>query len=240
MYKSIKNNILSIPVFGILYLFTSVIVILSIISAHLNLRKILFAVVFFWSETVFLLMGKKLKIIGREHLEKNKKYIILANHGSLFDITAMMAFYPGVAWFGKEYLLKVPVFGHVLKMTGYIPMKTANVKNTKEMLNQLVQKSSGSSIGMFPEGTRTLDGQIHKFHKGFIYLMRSSGLDLLPVTLNGLYDLKPKTRFAINFSAKVEVVIHPPIKNEDIANKDENEIIEIVRNTIVSAYKVKN
>ncbi|MEJ2545905.1 MAG: lysophospholipid acyltransferase family protein, partial [Calditrichaceae bacterium] len=166
---------------------------------------------------------------GANHIQKGKRYILLVNHCSLFDIPAVLAFYPKVSWFGREYLLRIPLFGRMLKVTDYIAMKEAGFTNTKRMLNNLVENSGKHTIAMFPEGTRTTTGQINRFKKGFIYLMRTVKLDILPVTLNGLYQLKPKTHFYIDFSAKLNVTIHEPIPVDDLINKDDNEIISIVK-----------
>lgn len=64
-------------------------------------------------------MGKRLKIEGREHFEKGKKYILLANHSSMFDIIAIMAFYPDVSWFGHESLLRIPLVKQYSEHTKY-------------------------------------------------------------------------------------------------------------------------
>jgi len=161
----------------------------------------------------------------------------VANHASLFDIVAIMSFYPGVSWFGHERLLKVPLFGKILKMTDYVPFKEPTLKNTKEMLEQLVVKSRDNTVAIFPEGTRTLDGRINDFYKGFIYLFRSSDIGILPVTLNGFYKLKPKNRASINFDSRLEIIIHKPIQREELIGKTDIEIIEAVKSVIESAYK---
>jgi 1-acyl-sn-glycerol-3-phosphate acyltransferase len=104
------------------------------------------------------------------------------------------------------------------------------------MIEQLVQNSKYQTVAIFPEGTRTLNGQINQFYRGFIYLFRTRDLEILPVTLNGFYKLKPKNRFYINFDSKLDVVIHKPIKKEELAGKNDFEIIETVRNVIESVY----
>jgi len=148
-----------------------------------------------------------------------------------------MSFYPGVSWFGHERLLKVPLFGKILKMTDYVPFKEPTYRNTKKMIEQLKEKSKYQSVAIFPEGTRTLDGKINLFYKGFIYLFRTSEIGILPVTLNGFYKLKPKNRSYINFGAKLNVIIHKPIKREELADKSDNEIIDMVKEVIESAYE---
>jgi 1-acyl-sn-glycerol-3-phosphate acyltransferase len=182
-------------------------------------------------------MGIRLCVIGEENIDKGKNYLLLANHSSLFDILAIMAINPRVSWFGREYLLKIPVFGHLLRMINYIPMRTTNVRNTKVMLEQLVEKSVGLTIAMFPEGTRTIDGKIQDFKRGFIHVLRAADIRVLPITLNGLYELKPKTRFFIKYGTKVEVIIHKPIDREELIEKSDKEIINVVKQIIESGYK---
>jgi 1-acyl-sn-glycerol-3-phosphate acyltransferase len=100
----------------------------------------------------------------------------------------------------------------------------------------LVQKSKYQTVAIFPEGTRTLNGEINTFYRGFIYLYRTRDIDILPVTLNGFYNLKPKNRSYINFDSKLDVVIHKPVKREELLGKNDAEIIETIKGIIKSSY----
>jgi 1-acyl-sn-glycerol-3-phosphate acyltransferase len=182
-------------------------------------------------------MGERFTIEGSEYLTGNSKYILLANHGSLFDIVAIMTLYPGISWFGHERLLKVPLFGKLLRMNGYIPFREPTYRNTKAMIGQLVSTASDRTIAIFPEGTRTLDGKINDFYRGFIYLLRHNKSDILPVTLNGFYELKPKNRPYINFDAELEIIIHKPISRDFLIAKTDQEITDTVKSVIESAYR---
>jgi 1-acyl-sn-glycerol-3-phosphate acyltransferase len=228
--------VISIVLFIILYCYTAIGVFVALIFAWLRMKAPIHFLIKQWAKSVFMIIGKKFPIYGKENIRKNEKYILVANHASLFDIVAIVSFYPDVSWFGHERLLKVPLFGKILRMTDYIPFKERTVKNTKLMLDQLVERSKKQTVAIFPEGTRTLDGKINDFHKGFIYLFRAAEIDILPVTLNGFYKLKPKNRSYINFDSELEVTIHKPIKREELIEKTDNEIIEIVKDVIESAY----
>lgn len=225
----------SIPVFAVLYSYTAIAVFLVIVFSYLKWRSGVYGVMTFWARTIFPLMGKRLRIHGRENFDHKKKYILLANHSSMFDIIAIMAFFPKVSWFGHARLLKIPLFGKMLLMTDYIPMTTANIRNTRRMVDQLVEKSSSKTIAIFPEGTRTLDGKLNPFYRGFIYLLRASETDILPVTLNGFFRLKPKNRFSINFGARLEVHVHQAIAGKELILMDDRQIIHKVREKIESA-----
>ncbi|MGA1978926.1 MAG: 1-acyl-sn-glycerol-3-phosphate acyltransferase, partial [Bacteroidales bacterium] len=114
-------TLLSIPVFGILYIYTGISLLFVISLSWMNARKPVQFILKIWAKTVFFLMFKKLRIHGLENINKNEKYILLANHASLFDIVAIESFYPRVSWFGHERLLKIPLFGKFLKLTDYVP-----------------------------------------------------------------------------------------------------------------------
>lgn len=229
--------LMTVPVFAFLYTFSAITALITWAFAYLNMKRTTQAIIRFWARSIFHIMGRRLRVKGLENIDRHKKYILIANHASLFDITAILAFYPGVSWFGRERLLRIPLFGSILRMIDYIPMTKADVRNTKHMLDQLVQKSEGLSIAMFPEGTRTLDGKLSPFHRGFVHLLKSTDLCILPVTLNGMHSLKPKNRFWIDFRSKLQVTIHKPIENCLLRDKKDHEIIHIVRETIQSAYQ---
>jgi 1-acyl-sn-glycerol-3-phosphate acyltransferase len=228
--------VISVLAFGILYCYTAIGVLIVLILSLLHIKKPIPFLFQNWAKSVFLLIGKKFIISGKEYIRKDKRYLLVANHASLFDIVAITSFYSGISWFGHERLLKIPVFGLILKMTDYVPFKEPNYRNTKKMIEQLDKKSKSQTVAIFPEGTRTLNGKINEFYRGFIWLFRTRDIEILPVTLNGFYKLKPKNRFYINFDAKLDVVIHKPIKREELIEKSDHEIIETVKTIIESAY----
>jgi len=227
--------ILSAPVYLLLYSYTAVVVLLILLMAYLRFRRGIIVLMSLWAKSMFPLMGKKVRIEGRENINKEERYILLANHASMFDIIAIMAFYPDVCWFGHERLLKIPLVKQMLLMTDYIPMTISNIKNTRIMLESLEEKASKRTVAIFPEGTRTLDGKLNSFYRGFIHLLRATELDILPVTLNGFYKLKPKNRFSIHFGSRLGVIIHPPLEGKKLALKSDREIMDRVSEAIESA-----
>jgi len=228
-------SFLTVTAFVILYVFTALLVIIGFPFAYLKQRKVVALLMRFWARTGFAIIGKKLHIEGKENIKKDGKYLLVANHSSLFDIMAIVSFFPRVVWFGHARLLKIPIFRQALKMTDYVPMRRASIKNTKEMIDRLIEKSQGHTIAIFPEGTRTKDGKINAFYRGFIQVLRASEINVLPVTLNGFFVLKPKNRFYINFSSSINVIIHKPLQRELLIDKSDDEIIRIIKDIIESA-----
>ena len=119
-------------------------------------------------------------------------------------------------------------------MTDYIPMRINNIKNTRKMLESLEEKAKNRTVAIFPEGTRTLDGKLNSFYRGFIHLLRATEHDILPVTLNGCYKLKPKNRFSIHFGSRLEMVIHPSLAGKELAGYSDKEIMDRVIEVIES------
>lgn len=229
------HTVISVPVFIYLYAYTAVVVFLIVIQAALKWKRGIRLLMGFWAKSVFPLMGKKLHIEGKKHISKGARYILLANHASMFDITAIMAIYPDVSWFGHERLLRIPLFKQMLLMTDYIPMRMSTVTNTRKMLLSLEDKAKKRTVAIFPEGTRTLDGKLNSFYRGFIHLLRATENDILPVTLNGFYKLKPKNRFHINFGSRLAIVIHPPIDGKSLVPASDREIMDRISDVIESA-----
>lgn len=235
MWRIRIYSFLTVAAFGVLYIYTAIFIIIGMPIVHLRLKGAVRFLMLVWAKSVFLIMGKKLHVEGLDKIKKEGKYILIANHSSLFDIIAITSFFPGISWFGHARLLKIPVFKEILRMTDYVPMNKGSIRNTKKMIDNLISKSKGHTIAIFPEGTRTLDGKINEFYRGFIHVLRASEINVLPVTLNGFYLFKPKNRFYINFSSRISVVIHEPLSRELLIDKDDETIISIVKNIIESS-----
>ena len=237
MLKSTVYSIITVPVFAVLYTFTFMATLTAIVFAHLNFKKALTMNISIWGKGLFWLMGKRLQISGLDLIDKQKKYVLVANHCSLFDIPAIMSFFPRVSWFGRERLVKIPVFGQLLKAIDYVPMRSTGIKNTREMLSKLINKAAGFTVAMFPEGTRTVTGELGRFRKGFLHILRGGEMDLLPVTLNGFFQFKSKDRFYINFDTKLKIIVHKPISKEALVCMDDNEIVSQTRDLIESGLR---
>ncbi|MBN2614881.1 MAG: 1-acyl-sn-glycerol-3-phosphate acyltransferase [Bacteroidales bacterium] len=233
-----KNSILytyTLLSYTLLYPFTFLITLTVLVFYHMGLRKQIPAVIWFWATGSFLLIGKYYRIEGRENFDKRKKYILVSNHSSLFDIMGIMAICSRISWFGRANLMQIPVFGNVLRAINYVPMQTIDLKNTKNMMGQLINNSESQTVAIFPEGTRTTTGDLSRFRKGFLHVLKASQLDILPVTLNGFFEFKPKNRFYFNYPIKLSARIHPPITYNELQQLDDSEIIARVRNSIESA-----
>ena len=225
----------TILVFSILYPFTFLSTLIILILNKLGFQGAVCKAISFWAKSTFIIMGKHFRIEGKENLKKGHRYLLMANHSSMFDVMGIMAAHPCIAWFGRAHLLKIPVFGTLLQAINYIPMKSTDIKNTKKMIERLVENTENKTVAIFPEGTRTINGEINTFRKGFLHVLKASKLDILPISLIGFYEFKPKNRFYIDYSKKLSAKIYPPILYSELGNLDDKEIINRVKSKIESA-----
>ena len=221
--------LLTLVLYALLYSFSAIMLFVSIVASYLPGKFLLARAIQLWSRGLFLLTGSRLRIHGKENIPSKSNYLILANHTSLFDIPAIMAVFPYVSWLGREYLTRIPLFNHMQKRMNFVAVSKNPGTDVRRIIRQSVSSSSRFTIALFPEGTRTTDGKLQPFKRGFIHIMRGANLDILPVTLNGLFELKPKTRFSIHPFQRCDIIIHPPLRFNELVELSNSEIIERVQ-----------
>ncbi len=223
------------------YPLTALLVLAGIAAAFFGWRWFILRGLVFWGNMVFWLVGRRLHPHGRKNIEEGKAYLILANHASMYDIPALVTIAPDMALVGREKLMHIPVFKRLLKVIRYIPIDTEKIRRAHDAIAEAVEKAaSGCSIGMFPEGTRTPDGHVKRLKRGFVYVLRQSGLDVLPVTIRGTFALKPKGRFMMNPSRRVDIYVHRPVPNAELTALADEEIMEKVRGLLNDAKEARD
>lgn len=115
--------------------------------------------------------------------------VIIANHSSFLDILIMTMLHPKAVLMTNKWVWRSPVFGKIVQMADYYPVME-NVAENVEKLRTLTM--DGYSIVVFPEGTRSLDGEIRRFHKGAFYLAKELQLPVVPVVLHGIHHTMQK------------------------------------------------
>ena len=227
--RNVLLILLTLVLYALLYSFSAIMVFVSIVASYLPGKFLLARSIQLWSRGLLWLTGTRLRIHGKENIPSKSNYLILANHTSLFDIPAIMAVFPYVSWLGREYLTRIPLFNHMQKRMNFVAVSKNPGADVRRIIRQSVSSSSRFTIALFPEGTRTTDGRLQPFKRGFIHIMRGANLDILPVQLNGLYEIKPKNRFTILPFRRCEVVIHPPLHFNELVELPNPEIIERVK-----------
>ena len=199
------------------------------VVALLGLRGLLPVVVAVWARLPFWLVGRRLHVIGGDRVDPMGRYLVVANHASMYDVPALVAVLPGMAIMGREYLTRIPLFGYVLHAIRYIPVDTGSLRKAAEAVREAIRRThEGLSVGMFPEGTRTTTGEVQRLRPGFLRIMREGKLDLLPVRIDGTWTLKPKHHWYMDPRERIAVTVRPPIPHDHIARLSDLEIVERV------------
>ena len=157
-----------------------------------------------------------------------KPSVIIANHQSHLDLISLMALNPKLIFFTNEWVWKNPIYGYVIRKADFIPVNDG-VEAHLDKIRALVER--GYSLVIFPEGTRTVDGSIGRFHKGAFYLASELGLDITPVFIHGAYDVLPKTDFMLR-----EGSVHLEVGSRIPCSKDYRSMTKECHRLFVSRY----
>ena len=136
---------------------------------------------FVWS-VAYVMMNIKKVIVNPHKEDFSKPAVIICNHQSFLDILWMAMLHPKLILLTNRWVWRSPVFGIAIRMADYFPI-AKGIENSIELLRDRV--NNGYSIVIFPEGTRSVDWKIGRFHKGAFYLAQQLGIDILPIVIDG-------------------------------------------------------
>lgn len=187
----------------------------------------------FWSRSFFWLMFLPVSVDGQEHIVPGQSYVFVANHQSMFDVWLVYGWLPVIfKWLMKAELRKVPFVGTGCKAAGHIFIDRRNAKAAMESLKEVEkQLMNGVCTVIFPEGTRSLNGEVGRFKRGAFQIAWDLGLPIIPLSLDGCYEVLPKGKPFV-YRAPVHMHIGEPIDLKQFS--DPNEAIEAVRNAVIA------
>jgi 1-acyl-sn-glycerol-3-phosphate acyltransferase len=191
-----------------------------------------------WARSICAASGVTVQVEGTEHLAPDRPYIFAANHQSQFDILALQGFL-GIdfRWLAKKELFKVPIWGTAMRRAGYIPIDRSHGRQAIKSLDGAAQKiARGTSVIIFPEGTRSKDGKLQKFKSGAMRLAIKSGVPLVPVAITGTYKILPKGRLLVR-SGQVTIRAGQPIDTQGYKSKDKNELAALLQEAVAGLMK---
>ncbi len=178
------------------------------------------------------LCGVRVQVRGLQHLGRGP-YMFTPNHQSHFDIAALLGFLPGNNRFAaKRELFAQPVLGAVLRTLGMIPIDRDNPLEAIQLLNRLTDDRFSTII--FPEGTRSRDGNLQPFKKGPFVAAIHLGVPVVPVVCKGTQQVMPKGRYLSIWPGRVEVVVLEPIPTTGLTYDDRDRLRELVRQRIAA------
>lgn len=180
-----------------------------------------------WAKFNSFMTPMFVKVIGKENMNEKQSYIIASNHQSQFDIFVIYGWLPvDFKWVMKVQLRRVPFLGYACYKLGHVFIDRSNRESAVASINAAKKTiKEGTSIVFFPEGTRSMDGNLIEFKKGAFKFAIDIGLPILPVTITGTRDVLPPKSTAL-FPGRVKMIFHEPIDVTDYNDENTMELLE--------------
>lgn len=163
-------------------------------------------------------LSTKTEIIDKDLLNFDKPSIIVSNHQSQIDIAILLLLHPKIIVLTNQWVWNNPFYGFIVKYANYYPL-TQGLDKGLDRIGDKIEK--GYSVLIFPEGTRTDNGKIKRFHQGAFFLADRFNVPIQPIIINGLFELFPKTDFLLK-SRKISLKVLPAfdVESVDIENNE--------------------
>jgi 1-acyl-sn-glycerol-3-phosphate acyltransferase len=191
-----------------------------------------------WGRGILFVSRIKVSVQGLANVDPSRSYIYMSNHQSNFDIPVLLAHLPiQFRWLAKAELFKIPIFSRAMRGAGYVRIDRFNRESAIESLKQAAAKmKDGVSVMIFPEGTRSRDGNIRPFKKGGFVMAVDTGIPIVPVILQGTWPIMAKSSWRIN-TGEVSLLIEKPIDTTGYTRETKDELIETVRSVICRSFE---
>lgn len=188
----------------------------------------------FWASLYIWVMPPwSVSIHGRGLIDDEATYVIVSNHQSLVDILVAFTLFTHFKWVSKAELFKIPLIGWNMSLNRYIKLRRGESSSIKQMYAACEKHlQQGSSVYLFPEGTRSESGHMRPFKEGAFVLAKRMNLPILPIVINGSRTAVPKGSFNFHGETHVEVTVLPPIPPESFGDDEAKELASRVHDLI--------
>jgi 1-acyl-sn-glycerol-3-phosphate acyltransferase len=191
-----------------------------------------------WWASIFLWMNPfwPTRIEGREKIDDSKVYVAVSNHQSMLDIMVIHSLFFHFKWVSKKENLYIPFIGWNMILNKYVVLDRASRKSFARMMRDCRRHmANGSSIMIFPEGTRSEDGNMRSFKDGAFRLALQMKCPVLPIVLDGTGESIPKKGFIINKKTPIRVRVLDPVMPDEYQGMDSRELSNRTREAMESA-----
>ena len=178
------------------------------------------------------------RVVGREFVDKHESYVIVLNHNTVVDIPTLYYLPLNFRWVSKREVFRVPFFGQFLVLHGDICIDRGRAAEARD---QMVAEGTkwlrrGASVAVFPEGTRSKDGEIHRFKTGAFTLAKEAGVAILPVVLDGTATLIRKN-LSFDWRNRITLRVLPPVPADKVAATEVHELMQQVHDDMTAALR---
>ncbi len=177
-----------------------------------------------------------------EHMERakprNEARIIVSNHLSMVDIPVVFRTWLHFKWVSKSENFKIPFVGWNMRLNRYIELDRGSNKSNAKMMRACEETlSAGSSVFLFPEGTRSANGRVSGFKRGAFELAKRTGRPILPIVIEGSSRALPKKGVVVRGFHRIRVRVLDPIEAESFAEESVQELTDRVRGLIRAEHE---
>ena len=186
-----------------------------------------------WGRVLCRIANIRVRVEGGEDLDPAKPYIFIGNHCSMADIMAFSGYINhDYRWIAKKELFAIPIFGTGMRSVDFIPIDRSHGREAVQSLNNAAQRiAEGSSVILFPEGTRSVDGRLQSFKTGAVMLAIKAGVELVPVGFNGTHQALPKGKL-LSRGGEVLLRLGSPLPTAGFKAKDKQELATLLQQRV--------
>lgn len=165
-----------------------------------------------WARTVCALLFVRVKVVGRDLIDPKQSYVFVANHQGAFDIWSVYGFLNhNFKWMMKKSLENIFMVGYACKKAGHIFVDDSSIHSIKTTISEAEDTlKDGMSLVIFPEGSRSWNGEMIPFKRGAFMLASEFNLPVVPLTIDGSFKAMPRTTYNVT-PTKIIITIHKPI-----------------------------
>ena len=173
-------------------------------------------------------------VVGREKIAREESYVLL-------DILVLFRLFTHYKWVSKVENFRVPCIGWNMRLNEYIELRRGDRSSVVRMMRQcLAALAQGSSIMMFPEGTRSPDGRMRSFKTGAFEIAQAARVPILPIAIEGTARALPKRGFVLQGRHPIRVTVLDPLPCAAFEGDEVGALTERVRERIARAIDAKD
>lgn len=193
-----------------------------------------------WCRMIAVTAGVRVRVHGAHNIRPGESYVFLSTHQSLMDIPAMLGYLPAqLRIAAKKSLFRVPFMGWHLSRAGHIPIDRSSTENAVASMQRAASYlHDGICAFVFPEGTRSRDGYLHRFKKGGFKLAIQAKVPIIPITIIGSRQVLPPDEFIFR-ARPIDMYADEPIATEGLSDKDLELLMGKVYNCIAEHFREK-
>ncbi len=186
-----------------------------------------------WAKIMTRIAGIRVRVTGMENIDPQATYVFAGNHCSQLDIYSFQGYFPhDFRWIAKKELFAVPIFGTAMRKVGFISIDRSHGRKALKSLNLAAERiAAGSSVLIFPEGTRSKDGRLQPFKAGAILLAIRSGVPIVPIGFNNTSQLLPKGKL-LPKGGEIVIRIGHPIPTQKYKPKEKQALAAILHDRV--------